>query len=228
MKPLLTVMKLDGKVVLFTSTSYRGLYCAPMEGLMLIDLRKRTTFSLLLFVPIVMLAACSHQLGRSQAADLIKGDPEWSKPVNMSTRIGGIAYAGSDVSFERKLQSLGYVQVHGPLSGNYYTYIVSMTAKGNEIVRTGGWSLAPTGERAFLGGPAPPPTPEILNIPLGTLHLLEVTGIVGDDKKATAEIAMQLDCNDIAKELGCAPEKKSTKRDFTRYDDGWRLDPVKQ
>lgn len=195
---------------------------------MRIDLRKRTILSPLLFVPAVILSACSHQLARSQAADLIKADPVWSKPITTTAKIGGIASALSDVSFEKKLQSLGYVEVQDDPHGyGYYQYIVRMTPKGDEAIRTHGWTLASAGAKSFFGGPPPPPIPQTLTIPLGTLHLLDVTGVVGDDKEATAEFTWQLDCHETVNELGCTPEKKPGKRHFTRYDDGWRLDPIK-
>jgi hypothetical protein len=188
---------------------------------------KRFIDRLLLFVPVLILSSCSHQLTRSQAADLIKSEPDWTKPITMTARIGGVAYAGSDMTFEKKLQSLGYVQVQGPLGfGNYYTYSVALTPQGDESIKSHGWTLAPTGEKAFLGGPAPAPTPQKLTIPVGTLHLLDVTGIVGDDKKATAEFTWQLDCNDTGKAVGCTSDNKSGKRTFTRYDDGWRIDAI--
>ena len=138
-------------------------------------------------------------------------------------KIGGVTFVGADMTLERKLESLGYVKVER--ARRYYVWVVQTTPKGDEAIRTRGWILAPTGERAFLGGPAPAPTPQSLTIPIGSLHLIDVTGIVGDDQKATAEFAWRLDCNDISKEMGC-PSEQNSRRSFTRYDSGWRLDPV--
>jgi len=178
---------------------------------------------LLTLLPVVMVSACSHQLSRSRAADLIKSDPDWKKPLTAVAKIGGVTFVGADMTLERKLESLGYVKVEH--ARRYYTWAVETTPKGDEAIRAHGWILAPTGERAFLGGPAPAPTPQTLTIPIGSLHLVDVTGIKGDDQKATAEFKWRLDCNDISKEMGCPPEQ-SSQRSFTRYDSGWRLDPV--
>lgn len=198
---------------------------------MQIEFQNMNTLPVILKVVAVILVAillgCSHGLGRPQAASLIKGDPNWPKPLTVVVKIGGIAYMFSDVSLQKKLQSSGYMVVQGPLApGHYYTYTVQLTPKGNELIASHDWTLTPTGERTILGMPAPPPIPQNLTIPIGTLHLLEVTGIVGDDKKATADFVWQMDCNEAGIALGCTSEKKSGRRSFTRYDDGWRLDPA--
>jgi hypothetical protein len=194
-----------------------------------IDLYTKRIAIVAALVPLALCSACSHALTRSKAADLLKADPEFSKPITMPVAVGGITYAGADVSVQRLLQQHGYLELESTVGNrNYYSYIVKMTSKCEEAVRTQHWKPTTSGEKDFYGRKTPDPQPQTLTIPVGTVSLVEVTGIIGDDKKASADFSEQMTCTDIGTELGCKPEKKSVRHEFTRYDDGWRLDVTKE
>jgi hypothetical protein len=178
---------------------------------------------LMVIVPLVLLSACSRDLTRSKAMDLLKSSPDCVKPITLSLRVGGIAYAGADVSPEKAAESLGYLKVRGPLPfSSYYTYEVALTQKGEDAIKTLGWTL---GEANPL---VRAPRPQTLTIPIASCRIVDISGILKDGAtKAKVDFTWEKVPNDNGKLFGLPIGKESGSRDFMLYDDGWRLVPLR-
>jgi len=186
-----------------------------------------------LLASLLVLSGCSHHLTRSKAAELLQKTTDCAKPISMELNLGGIAYAGTNMGVYEGMQRAGYLKVNGPMFGgaSYYTYTVLLTAAGEDAMRKYGWTLGPKETRCAFRASCPPPQPQKLDIPVAACKISEVTGVVKEGNKATVDFVQIAEPNEfmksLAKKLGQSdePRKESGRREFTLYDDGWRVAP---
>lgn len=158
----------------------------------------------LLYIPLILLASCTHELSRNEAFRLL--EKEYPKELYYQVFT-------ADRNHARKMEQEGLVTA-GLVTINPQAPYIYFTNNANKLLL---------------------PTPDfdknsrkIQRVKSGEYHLVEITGIKGNDKKAAVEYTFELRNLTSFSKLHNKPlkdkEQKTKTAYFIRYDDGWRID----
>jgi len=182
-------------------------------------MRSTINMVLLLLIGLLSLAAvaCSGGLSRSNAADLISRDADFSKPREETYRTGYVegltlqqmreAYNDSWRVYPA-MQSAGYIETTDALNG----INVTLTEKGRRESANWKCNVRYDGQTECW-------------FPSLAREVVEVTGITeGDGTKADATFTWRWKpLNDVGKAMNLDAVTHQGRAAFQKYDDGWRV-----
>jgi hypothetical protein len=181
----------------------------------------------------LLLGACSKELGRGRAAELVQANEKFKATHDVEIAVGRLWYDWRNLysAYDYKpLAERGVLTVKE--SGKSYAmwwkeYFVELTPNGSALAK--GWIKTNEKPASFLGPQSPGAT--VFRIPLAQRELVSVTGITSDPggKEAGIEFDwkwMPMKQSEVLPERLPSAELQHGEAAARLYDDGWRIERI--